>query len=76
MSWPWSRKKEAAPVATVVATAPQATQEAIAKLKEAEKMLNRQSKSLEKNIQQQLKIARENARTNKTGNGHIYLGSN
>ena len=75
MSWPWSRKKEEAPVATVAATAPQSPQEAIAKLKEAERMLNRQSKSLEKNIQQQLKIARENARTNKRGNGHIYLGS-
>ena len=69
MPWPWSRKKEEAPAG------PASPQEAIAKLKEAEKMLNRQSISLEKNIQQQLKIARENARTNKRGNSHIYLGN-
>ncbi|KAK2150381.1 hypothetical protein NP493_2790g00008 [Ridgeia piscesae] len=72
MPWPWNAKKEEAPVAPPVppvepvpATKPVSPQEAIAKLKEAEKMLKRQSKSLERNIQQQLKIAKENARTNK-----------
>ena len=50
-------------------TAASSPEEAITKLREAEKMLNKKTKVLEGKIQQELKSAKANATTNKRGNG-------